>query len=71
MFPGRGPMLQWGIKKGEAQSLSVQAECTTPPRRGGQTVLTLLVKDKLGGNGFEDMPWCNAHREQWQLHGCD
>ena len=53
MFPGRGPMLQWGINKGEAQSLSVQAECTTPPRRGGQTVLTLLVKDKLGGNGLD------------------
>ena len=24
MFPGRGPILQWGIKKGEAQSFSVQ-----------------------------------------------
>ena len=46
-------MLQGGINKGEAQSLSVQAECTTPPRRGGQTVLTLLVKDKLGGNGLD------------------
>src|SRR5215470_12713702 len=35
MFPGRGPILQWGIKKGEAQSFSVQEERTTPPRRGG------------------------------------
>src|SRR5262252_1632211 len=35
MFPGRGPILQWGIKKGDAQSLSVQEERTTPPQRGG------------------------------------
>src|SRR5215510_6004726 len=36
MFPGREPILQWGIKKGDAQSFSVQEECTTPPRRGGR-----------------------------------
>jgi len=29
MFPGRGPILQWGIKKGDAQSFSVQEERTT------------------------------------------
>jgi len=36
MFPGRAPILQWGIKKGDAQSFSMQEECTTPPRRGGR-----------------------------------
>src|SRR5262249_13307472 len=36
MFPGRAPILQWGIKKGDAQSFSVQEERTTPPRRGGR-----------------------------------
>jgi hypothetical protein len=35
MFPGRAPILQWGIKKGDAQSFSVREERTTPPRRGG------------------------------------
>src|SRR5712691_10508643 len=36
MFPGRAPILQWGIKKGDAQSFSVQEERTTPLRRGGR-----------------------------------
>jgi hypothetical protein len=33
MFPGRVPILQWGIKKGDAQSFSVQEERTTPSQR--------------------------------------
>src|SRR6266446_2496383 len=37
MFPGRGRNLQWGIKKGDAQSFSVQEARTTPPRRGGRS----------------------------------
>src|SRR5712691_3397512 len=35
MFPGRAPILQWGIKKGDAQSFSVQEERTTPRDAGG------------------------------------
>src|SRR2546428_3047281 len=31
------PILQWGIKKDDAQSFSVQEERTTPPRRGGRS----------------------------------
>ena len=54
-----------GINKGETQSLSVQAARTTPPRRGGQTVpaLTLLVKDKLGGNGL-DIAYCETQKDR-------
>src|SRR5215470_3926266 len=36
MFPGSAPILQWGIKKGDAQSFSVQEERTTSPRRVGR-----------------------------------
>src|SRR6266568_2015194 len=34
MFPGRAPILQWGIKKGDAQS-SLQYRTTPTTRRGG------------------------------------
>jgi hypothetical protein len=35
MFPGRAPILQWGIKKGVAQSFPVQEERPTPHDEGG------------------------------------
>jgi hypothetical protein len=34
MFPGRAPILQWGIKKGNAQSFSVEEARTTPHDAG-------------------------------------
>src|SRR5438128_25394 len=47
MFPGRGPILQWGIKKGEAQSLSVQAECTTSTTRGARYWESIRMSERL------------------------
>src|SRR5712691_748692 len=70
MFPGRAPILQWGIKKGNAQSFSVQEERTTPPRHGGRgAAMVVPGQRKMARLAAEQWGRYLAHVNTCRLRG--